>query len=49
MDNEDRELPKDHIMKKLLEQKWLSGEDRFRPQSYRALCEDLEDFYGKFW
>ena len=47
--NENSELPKDHIMKKLLEQKWLSGEDRFRPQSYRVLCEDLEDFYGKFW
>ena len=44
---ENSPLPENHIMKKLLEQKWLSKEVRFQPQSYKHLCEDLEDFHGR--
>lgn len=41
-------LPEDHVMKKLLEQKWLSTDDNFRPCSFRALREDLQDLHGKY-
>lgn len=42
-----QELPEGHVMKKLLAQKWLSGEDCFRPRSFKELCEDLQDLHGK--
>jgi hypothetical protein len=41
-------LPEDHLMKKLLEQKWLSVDVNIRPRSFEALREELHDLHGKF-
>ena len=42
----DKELPESHLLKKPLEQQWLSIEDRHRPSSFEKLREDLQDFQG---
>lgn len=36
-------LPENHLLKKLLEQQWLSIEDHYRPSSFNQLSEDLQD------
>ena len=45
--NKDHNLSEDHLFKKMLDKKWLSKEDRFRPSSYKTLCEDLQNLLGK--
>ena len=42
-----KNLPDDHLMKKMLEQKWLSENDHFRPPNFKVLCEDLQQLLGK--
>ena len=39
----DQELPDNHLLKKLLEQQWLSFHQKF---SYKKLSEDLQDLQG---
>ena len=39
----DQELPDNHLLKKLLEQQWLSIHQQF---SYKKLSEDLQDLQG---
>lgn len=41
------ELPQDHILKKMFDQKWMSTEDRFRPKSFKHLCDELKHLLGK--
>lgn len=41
-------LPENHLMKKLLEQKWLSDDENIRPCSFGTLHEELHDLHGKF-
>lgn len=42
-----KKLSEDHLLKNMFDQKWLSKEDRFRPSSYKKLCEDLQNLLGK--
>lgn len=44
--NGSKELPENHILKKLLYQKWLSKDDYDRPRNYELLLEDLRDLHG---
>ena len=41
------ELPNDHILKKMLTQKWVCVEDRFRPHNFKVLCEQIKHLLGK--
>jgi hypothetical protein len=41
-------LPDEHLMKKMLDQRWLSDDDRFRPASFKVLCDDLQTLLGKY-
>ena len=42
------ELPKDHILKRIFDQKWISSEDRFRPPNFKTLSEELQRLLGRF-
>lgn len=42
------ELPDDHILKKMFNQKWMSEEECFRPTNFKALAEELHHLLGKF-
>jgi hypothetical protein len=44
----DKPLPEEHLMKKMLDERWLSDDDRFRPASFKALCNDLQTLLGKY-
>ena len=41
------ELPEKHVLKKMFEQRWLSKEERFRPQNLQVLSEELHQLLGK--
>lgn len=41
------ELPESHILKRMLTQKWISTEDRFRPPNFKVLCEQMQHLLGK--
>ena len=41
------ELPEKHVLKKMFEQRWLSKEERFRPENLRVLSEELHQLLGK--
>ena len=41
------ELPENHVLKKMLEQRWLCKEGRFRPQNLEKLSEELHQLVGK--
>lgn len=40
------ELPHDHILKRIFEQKWICLEDRFRPKDFKSLQEQLLQLLG---
>ena len=42
------ELPDTHILKMIFAQKWISIEDRYRPPTFKVLCEELQQVLGKF-
>lgn len=44
--NDHDELPETHVLKKLLNQWWLSEEDQVRPLNYEVLCKELRDLHG---
>ena len=46
--NSEQVLPENHLLKKLLQQQWLSCEDHYRPTSFKQLSEDLQDLQGNF-
>ena len=41
------ELPEKHVLKKMFEQRWLSKEERFRPENLQVLSEELHQLLGK--
>ena len=41
------ELPEKHVLKKMFDQRWLSKDERFRPQSLQVLSEELHQLLGK--
>ena len=43
---EGEKLPDNHVLKRLLYQKWLSNEDYARPRDYEALHKNLHDLHG---
>ncbi len=44
----DTELPEDHILKRLFDQKWISKEARFRPKDFKVLSEELQHLLGMY-
>lgn len=42
------ELPEGNILKKMMDQKWISAEDRFRSPDFKTLFEELQHLLGKF-
>ena len=45
--SEQVDLPENHVLKKMFDQKWLSVNDRFRPLNYKILCDEIENLLGK--
>jgi hypothetical protein len=43
-----KSLPDKHLMKKMLDQRWLSDDDRLRPANFKVLCDDLQTLLGKY-
>ena len=41
------DLPENHVLKEMFDQKWLSVNDQFRPLSYKILCDEIENLLGK--
>ena len=41
------ELPENHVLKIMFDQRWLSKEERFRPRSYKVVSEELHQLLGK--
>ena len=41
-------LPDNHVLKEMLNQKWLSDNDQFRPLNYKILCDEIESLLGKY-
>ena len=41
------ELPENHVLKKMFDQRWLSKDERFRPQKFKMLLEELHQLLGK--
>ena len=41
------EIPGQHILKKMIEQKWLSKDTQFRPHTYSELADELQHLLGK--
>ena len=44
---EQNDLPENHVLKEMLNQKWLSSNDQFRPLNYKMLCDEIENLLGK--
>ena len=43
----DIQLPKNHLLKNIFEQKWVSKNARLRPASYSVLTDELQHLLGK--
>jgi hypothetical protein len=43
-----KSLPGEHLIKKMLVQRWLSEDDRLRPANFKVLCDDLQTLLGKY-
>ena len=41
------EIPGQHILKNVIEQKWLSKDTQFRPHTYSELADELQHLLGK--
>ena len=41
------EIPGQHILKNMIEQKWLSEDSKFRPHTYSELADELQHLLGK--
>ena len=41
------EVPSQHILKNVIEQKWLSKDTQFRPHTYSELADELQHLLGK--
>ena len=46
--SEQVDLPENHVLKEMFDQKWLSINDRFRPPNYKILCDEIENLLGKY-
>ena len=44
----DIQLPENHLLKNIFEQKWVSKDSRLRPASYSVLTDELQHLLGKF-
>ena len=43
----DIQLPENHLLKNIFEQKWVSKDSRLRPASYSVLTDELQHLLGK--
>ena len=42
------EIPDKHILKNMIEQKWLSEDTQFRPHTYSELADELQHLLGEY-